>query len=126
MKVGYARVSRQDQRLEPQRDVLLADGCERVFEEKISSRESERGALREAFDYWRESDVLVVAKLDRLGRPLRELIDLVGELEAGRGRKLGATTDRYQGAGVSQGRMSRETGLAYNTVKKYLRRLEDG
>ena len=42
MKVGYARVSRQDQRLEPQRDVLLADGCERVFEEKISSRESER------------------------------------------------------------------------------------
>ncbi len=48
MKVGYARVSRQDQRLEPQRDVLLVDVCDRVFEEKISSRESERGALREA------------------------------------------------------------------------------
>ena len=61
MEVGYARVSRQDQRLEPQRDVLLADGCERVFEEKISSRESERGALREAFDYCREGDILVVA-----------------------------------------------------------------
>ena len=100
MKVGYARVSRQDQRLKPQRDVLLADGCERVFEEKISSRESVRGALREAFDYCREGEVLVVAKLDRLGRPLRELIDLVGELEAGRVRKLGATTDRYEGAGV--------------------------
>ena len=84
MRVGYARVSRKDQKLEPQRDALLADGCERVFEEKISSRETERGALREAFDYCRAGDVLVVARLDRLGRSLRELIDLVGELE-GRG-----------------------------------------
>lgn len=84
MRVGYARVSRQDQKLEPQQDALLADGCERVFEEKISSREAERGALREAFDYCREGDVLVVARLDRLGRSLRELLDLVGELE-GRG-----------------------------------------
>ena len=81
MRVGYARVSRKDQRLEPQRDALLADGCERVFEEKISSREAERAKLREAFDYCREGDVLVVARLDRLGRSLRELIDLVGELE---------------------------------------------
>ncbi len=68
--MGYARVSRKDQRLEPQRDALLGDGCERVFEEKISSRESERGALREALDYCREGDVLVVARLDRLGRSL--------------------------------------------------------
>lgn len=84
MKIGYARVSRQDQRLEPQRDALLADGCERVFEEKISSREAERAKLLEALDWCREGDVLVVARLDRLGRSLRELIDLVGELE-GRG-----------------------------------------
>jgi len=84
MRVGYGRVSSRDQRLEPQRDALLADGCERVFEEKVSSREAERKALREAFDYCREGDVLVVASLDRLGRSLRELIDLVGELE-GRG-----------------------------------------
>jgi len=84
VRVGYARVSRQDQRLEPQHDALLADGCERVFEEKVSSREADRKALREAFEYCREGDVLVVARLDRLGRSLRELIDLVGELE-GRG-----------------------------------------
>ena len=84
MKIGYARVSRQDQRLEPQRDALLADGCERVFEEKVSSREVERTKLLEAFDWCREGDVLVVARLDRLGRSLRELIDLVGQLE-GRG-----------------------------------------
>jgi DNA invertase Pin-like site-specific DNA recombinase len=84
MRVGYARVSRQDQRLESQRDALSADGCERIFEEKVSSREAERQALREAFEYCRKGDVLVVARLDRLGRSLRELIDLVGDLE-GRG-----------------------------------------
>ena len=84
MRVGYARVSSKDQRLEPQRDALLADGCERAFEEKVSSREAERKALREALDYCRPEDVLVVTSLDRLGRSLRELIDLVGELE-GRG-----------------------------------------
>ncbi len=86
MKVGYARVSSRDQRLEPQRDALYADGSERVFEEKISSREIERRALHEALDYCRPEDVLVVTSLDRLGRSLRELIDLVGELE---GRKVG-------------------------------------
>ena len=57
----------------------MTDGYERVFEEKISSRESNRKALREAFDYCREGDVLVV-RLDRLGRSLRELVDLIGEL----------------------------------------------
>ncbi len=84
MKVGYARVSSKDQRLEPQRDALLTDGCERVFEEEeeeeVSSREAERDALREAFDHCREGNVLVVARLDRLGRSPRELIDLVGDL----------------------------------------------
>ena len=55
----------------------MTDGYERVFEEKISSRESNRKALREAFDYCREGDVLVV-RLDRLGRSLRELVDLIG------------------------------------------------
>jgi len=81
MSVGYATVSRKDQRLELQRDALSADGCERVFEEKVSSREAERKALREVFDWCCEGDVLVVVTLDRLGRLLRELIDLVGELE---------------------------------------------
>ena len=81
MRVGYARVSRKDQSLEPQRDTLLADGCETVFEEKVSSREVDRKALQGAFDYCREGDVLVMVRLDRLGRSLRELIDLVGELE---------------------------------------------
>jgi DNA invertase Pin-like site-specific DNA recombinase len=67
MRVGYARVSRKDQKLEPQRDALLADGCERVFEEKISSREAERGALLEAFDYCREGEHSVEEICSMLG-----------------------------------------------------------
>jgi DNA invertase Pin-like site-specific DNA recombinase len=55
----------------------VADCCERVFEEKVSSRETDGEALREAFGYCRKGDVLVVARLDLLGRSLRELIDLV-------------------------------------------------
>lgn len=51
-----------------------------MFEEKISSSAAERAALREAFDWCREDDILVVGRLDGLGRALRELIDLVGEL----------------------------------------------
>lgn len=81
MKVGYARVSKQDQRLESQRELLEADDCRRVFEEKVTSRQENRPQLKAAMDYCREEDVLVVARLDRLGRSLRELIDLVGELE---------------------------------------------
>jgi DNA invertase Pin-like site-specific DNA recombinase len=103
MRVGYARVSRKDQSLEPQRDTLLADGCETVFEEKVSSREVDRKALQGAFDYCREGDVLVMVRLDRLGRSLRELIDLVGELWRVRawasGASRRASTQRQPAAG---------------------------
>jgi DNA invertase Pin-like site-specific DNA recombinase len=70
MRMGYARVSRQDQKLEPQRDALLADGCERIFEEKISSREAKRAALRELID--------LVGELEERGvgfRSLKESLD---------------------------------------------------
>jgi DNA invertase Pin-like site-specific DNA recombinase len=65
---------------ELQRRDLLAFGCERIFEEQISSRKEDRPELRAAIDYCREGDELVVWKLDRFGRSLRELIDLVNEL----------------------------------------------
>ncbi len=55
VRVGYARVSRNDQRLQAQRDAPLADDCERVFVEKASSGEAERSALRQPFNYCREA-----------------------------------------------------------------------
>ncbi len=77
MKVGYIRTSRKDQNPDLQRDALQAAGCERIFEEHISSRKETRPQLVAALDYCRDGDRFVVWKLDRLGRTLRELIDLV-------------------------------------------------
>ncbi len=84
MKVGYIRTSKKDQNPELQRRELEAFGCERFFEEQISSRKEGRPQLRAAMDYCREGDEFVVWKLDRFGRSLQELIELVNELK-GRG-----------------------------------------
>ena len=81
MKVGYVRTSKKDQNPEIQRRDLEAFGCERFFEEQISSRKEDRPELRAAIDYCREGDELVVWKLDRFGRSLQELIELVGNLK---------------------------------------------
>lgn len=80
MRIGYIRTSRKDQNPDLQRKDLLEFGCEKVFEEQISSRKEDRPELRAAMDYCREGDELIVWKLDRFGRSLRELIDLVNEL----------------------------------------------
>ncbi len=58
----------------------MAAGCEKVFEEQISSSKTDRPELRAALEYAREGDALVVWKLDRFGRSLKELIELVGDL----------------------------------------------
>jgi DNA invertase Pin-like site-specific DNA recombinase len=82
MHIGYARVSTQDQNLNLQRDALTRAGCEKLFTDTISGAKAERPALTEAINYARSGDVLVVWKLDRLGRSLRDLIDIVNTLLA--------------------------------------------
>jgi len=77
MLIGYARVSTDDQRLDLQRDALLAAGCEKIFEEKLSAARGPLPAREELVAFVRPSDVIVVWKLDRLGRSLRDLVDLV-------------------------------------------------
>lgn len=75
--IGYARISTQDQNLALQRDALNRVGCVRVFEDQASGANAERPGLTEALDYLRPGDVLVVWKLDRLGRSMRHLIDTI-------------------------------------------------
>ncbi len=75
MRVGYIRTSKRDQNPDMQRRDLLAAGCEKVFQEQISSRKADRPVLRAALEYVREGDALVVWKLDRFGRSLKELIE---------------------------------------------------
>jgi len=82
MRIGYARVSTRDQNLEMQQDALNKAGCERIFTDKLSGAQLERPGLKEALSHLRETDTLVVWKLDRLGRSVKGLVDLVNELEA--------------------------------------------
>jgi DNA invertase Pin-like site-specific DNA recombinase len=80
MKIGYARVSTDDQTKDLQLDALRTAGCEKFFEDTISGAKDERPGLRQALDQLRAGDVLVVWKLDRLGRTLKYLIELMNQL----------------------------------------------
>src|SRR5215212_7468668 len=80
MLIGYARVSTQDQTLALQQDALMAAGCELTFTDTVSGTKAKRPGLEEALAYLREGDTLVVWRLDRLGRSLRDLIDTVTTL----------------------------------------------
>lgn len=81
MKIGYARVSTEEQNLDLQHDKLKAAGCDQIFDDRgVSGAVSDRPGLTAALDQLEEQDVLVVWKLDRLGRSLSFLISLVEEL----------------------------------------------
>lgn len=81
MFVGYARVSTQDQNLDLQRDALTKAGCERIFEEKKSGKAgTKRPEFENALAFLRPEDILVVWKLDRLGRSLVEMMRTIDSL----------------------------------------------
>jgi len=81
MLIGYARVSTHEQNLDLQKDALTKIGCEKIFEDKITGLSSVRPGMNEAMSHLRSGDTLVVWRLDRLGRSLKNLIELVGDLE---------------------------------------------
>ena len=80
MKIGYARVSTADQNLDAQLDALKKAGCDEIYKEKKSGV-ADREALEKALGYLREGDTLVVTKLDRLGRSLKKLLELIEEFK---------------------------------------------
>ena len=73
MLIGYARVSTQDQNLDLQREALKQAGCEKIFEDQISAVRADRPGLMRTLELVRAGDVLVVWKLDRLGRSVKDL-----------------------------------------------------
>ena len=80
MLIGYARVSTQDQNLALQCTALNKIGCEKIYQDKISGAKNNRPGLQQALDELRNGDTLVVWKLDRLGRTVKGLIDLINQL----------------------------------------------
>ena len=86
MLIGYARISTDDQDLALQRDALTAVGCNRIFDDTMSGAKAERPGLAQALDHCRAGDIVVVWRLDRLGRSLTNLIELMTVLE---GREIG-------------------------------------
>src|SRR3546814_6202442 len=100
MLIGYARVSTAEQDLTPQLVALKEAGCDRTFSDKASGAKANRTGLAEALSHAREGDVLVVWKLDRLGRTMKGLVDLAAEL-ADRGIGLRSITDGIDTAGTA-------------------------
>ena len=81
MLVGYARVSTPGQEFDLQMDALKEAGCERLYSDVASGAKAARPGLAEALDYLRASDTLIVWRLDRLGRSLSDLIEVVKYLQ---------------------------------------------
>jgi DNA invertase Pin-like site-specific DNA recombinase len=77
MKIGYARVSTHEQDLALQLDALAKEGCEKVFQEKASGAQRDRPELKAALAYMRKGDTMVVWKLDRLARSMKQLIETI-------------------------------------------------
>lgn len=80
MKIGYARVSTPDQKMDLQIDELKKFGCEKIFSEVVTGAKAERTELNKMLEQVRPGDIIVIWKLDRLGRSLKHLVELVGEL----------------------------------------------
>lgn len=82
MRIGYARVSTQDQDPQLQLDALKLAGCEDIFSEKQSGANKERPVLDQCLRSLRKEDTLVVWRLDRLGRSLKDLVEIISALES--------------------------------------------
>lgn len=93
MKIGYARVSTLDQNLDLQIDALKAYGCEKIYQEKVSSGKV-RKELEDAFNDLRKDDIFVVWKMDRLGRSTKHLIEIALDLQK-RGIQLVFLSEGY-------------------------------
>ena len=80
MKIGYARVSRSDQKMERQLDSLTKEGCERIYQEKISGVKKDRPELNRMLDALREGDTIFICELTRLSRSVKDLFSLVEQI----------------------------------------------
>ena len=101
-KIGYARVSTRDQNLDMQLSALHGAGCEQIYQEKVSGIQ-ERPELERCLQSLRSGDMLVIYKLDRLGRSLKNLVEIIDDLTR-RGVVITSIKDNID-ASTATGRM---------------------
>ena len=104
MKIGYARVSTEEQSLNRQIDMLNEVGCEKIFEEKISGIKRERQELIKMLDQLRKGDLIIVADLTRLSRSVKELFQLVEQIEA-KGANIKSLKESWMDTSTPQGKL---------------------
>jgi DNA invertase Pin-like site-specific DNA recombinase len=108
--LGYARVSTQDQHLTGQIEALKAAGAETIYREKISGARADRPQLAKLMASLKAGDVVVVTKLDRLGRSTRELLDLIERISKA-GAAFRSIGDPLWDTSSSQGRLSPRSAI---------------
>jgi DNA invertase Pin-like site-specific DNA recombinase len=118
MLIGYARVSTMDQNPQMQTDALEKAGCGRIFIEKASGSHKERAELKAALEYMREGDTLVVWKLSRLARSIRQIIATAYDLEQ-RKIKLKVLTQNID-TGTPEGRLFFHVTAAFDEFQREL------
>jgi len=104
MLIGYARVSTKDQNLDLQLDALKNAGCEKIYTEVASGAKTDRPELQKLLENLRSGDSLIIWKLDRLGRSLKHLIDIITQL-SDRGVGFKSIQDSFIDTTTSQGRL---------------------
>jgi DNA invertase Pin-like site-specific DNA recombinase len=126
--IGYARVSSVDQDFNGQIDKLKAAGCNKVFSEKMSGKSTNgRRALQKALDTLQPGDTLIVTKLDRLARSIRDLLNLLDEIKAA-GAHIRALDDPWLDTSSAHGELILQImGSLYEFERKLIRsRCDEG
>lgn len=104
MKLGYARCSTLDQNLDWQIDALMKEGCDRIFQEKFTGTRKDRPELLRMMDMLREGDTVIICELTRLSRSVKDLFDLVGQVEKA-GANIKSLKEPWLDTTTPQGRL---------------------
>ncbi len=104
MKIGYARVSTEEQNLDRQLDSLKEAGCEKIFQEKITGTKRERPELDKMLDHLRSGDLIIISDLTRLSRSVKDLFSLVDQIEK-RGANIKSLKESWMDTSTPQGKL---------------------
>ena len=104
MKIGYARVSTEEQNLDRQLDSLKEAGCEKIFQEKITGTKKERPELDKLMEQLRSGDLIIVSDLTRLSRSVKDLFSLVDQIEK-KGANIKSLKESWMDTSTPQGKL---------------------